>query len=207
MGILVFEGADELDIVGPYRVFSAANEVRELTGGPEVSLHLVAEAIGSVQLAGGLVIVPTDTFGTCPPLDVLLVPGGSSDRALGRRTAQESEATVEFVRSSAASAQVFGSVCTGAFILAESGLLDGRRANTHWRFRDELTELMGARDAGFELVPERVVWDENLVSGGGVTSGIDVALSILEKTMGEKVRPVVERALEITTPTSQTFGI
>ncbi|HVF12554.1 MAG TPA: DJ-1/PfpI family protein, partial [Actinomycetota bacterium] len=123
VGILVFNGADELDVVGPYRVFGAVNEMAAALNAPEMNLHLVAEALGSVQLGAGLVIMPTDVYITCPELDVLLVPGGSSSNPeFGRRAQQANHQTVDFVRARSEEAKLTSSVCTGAFILAEAGL-------------------------------------------------------------------------------------
>ena len=191
-GILVFPGADELDVVGPFRVLTAAR----------VETLLVAERPGPVTLGNGLVLHATTAFEDCPALDVLVVTGGSSEsETAGRRVEQRNERTVAFVRDAAKRAPLTASVCTGAFLLAEAGALDGRRANTHWRYRDELRELMAARGAPFELVTERVVWDgEDLVTAGGVTSGIDLGLEIVGKLFGPEVRSLVEQGLEIQTP-------
>src|SRR5919197_752489 len=191
VGILVFEGADELDVVGPFRVFAAAG----------MDVHLVAESGGEVALGNGLTIRSTATFDSCPQLDVLVVPGGSSDNpSAGRRVQQMNEAALAFVRKQATEAELTACVCTGAFIAAEAGLLAGRKGNTHWAFRTELEELMRERGEGFELVPERVVWEGDLVSAGGVTSGVDLALSVVERISGPDVRRRVEAAVERVTP-------
>jgi cyclohexyl-isocyanide hydratase len=166
-----------------------------------MDVNLVAERGAQIRMGNGLTIQPTVTFDSCPPLDILLVPGGSSDNSTaGRRVEQKNETALAFVRARAAEAQVTASVCTGAFIAAEAGLLAGRRANTHWAFRNELQELMRERGEAFELVPERVVWDGDLVSAGGVTSGIDLALSVVERIDGADARKYVEAALERETP-------
>ena len=195
IGIFVFDGADELDVVGPQRVLAALNDF-----GTPATIHLVA-AKDRVRLAHGLTIDATDTLQECPPLDVLVVPGGSSERPPGRREQQRNDGAIGFIRQRAAAAAITASVCTGAFLLAEAGLLAGRTANTHWRYRDELQHLMDDRDEKFSIVPQRVVWDgDDLVTGGGVTSGIDVALSIVERLNGERMRTRIEAALERETP-------
>lgn len=201
IGIFVYEGADELDVVGPFRVFAEVNDVRgQFPDVEPVNIHIVAEAIGSVQLGGGLVLIPTDTFHTCPPVDVVLVPGGSSDKPMGRRNQQKNEMALEWIRQAAADAKVVGSVCTGAFILAEAGLLSSRRVNTHWAFRDELKEMMTMLGDYIEIDSERVVWDDNIVTCGGVTAGIDLALSIVEKKLGTEVRDAIASGIELETP-------
>ena len=197
VGILVFDGADSLDVIGPMRVFSGVNEIRAYADAPEVRVHLVAETPAQVTLAHGPMMVPTTTFESCPPLDVVLVPGGSSSsETVGRRVQQRNPRMQAFVRDRAATTDITASVCTGAFILAESGLLAGRRANTHWRWRAELRELMAARGEPIEVVAERVVWDGNVVTAGGVTSGIDLAFAIIERLCGAEARTALEAAVE-----------
>lgn len=197
VGIVVYEGADELDVVGPHRVLAAAG----------FDVVLVAEQRGQVVLSEGLVVMATTDFATCPPLDVLLVTGGSSaDVDRGRRVQQCDEHTLEFVRDRAAEAELVSAVCTGAFILAEAGLLAERRVNTHWQYRDELTELMRRRGEPVEIVAERVVWDDDLVTCGGVTSAIDLALAVVERHLGRDRRLAVEAVLEPTTPAASSTG-
>jgi cyclohexyl-isocyanide hydratase len=197
VGIVVFDGADSLDVIGPMRIFSAVNEIRAYVEAPEVRVHLVADSDRPIRLAHGPSMPPTVTFDACPPLDVLVVPGGSStSETEGRRVAQRDQRVMAFVRERSAAAQVTASVCTGAFILAEAGLLDGRRANTHWRWRDELRELMTARGEPIDIVPQRVVWDGDVVTGGGVTSGIDLAFEVVEHLCGAPARKAVEAAVE-----------
>lgn len=202
VGILVFDGADELDVVGPYRVFVAAGDAaRYIEGTPEVRVHVVAEKAEPVRLAHGMEIRPMATFSSCPELDVLVVPGGGSENApAGRSFQQKHPPTIEFVRARAARAEVTASVCTGAFLLAEAGVLDGRRANTHWGYRDELAERMKELGSAIDIVAERVVDDGDVVTAGGVTSGIDLGLLLVERLCGERVRQAVELMLEVQTP-------
>jgi cyclohexyl-isocyanide hydratase len=167
----------------------------------QMPVHLIAERPGTIRLGNGLVIHPTHTFEDGPPVDILLVPGGSSDsEEAGRRVEQRNEKTIGFVRRSAKDARITASVCTGAFLLAEAGLLAGRRANTHWMYRDELRTLMSERGEPIEIVAERVVWDGELATAGGVTSGIDLALAIVERLVGAKARRLIEAGLERETP-------
>lgn len=201
VGIFVFDGADELDVVGPHRVFAAVNDVRAMVQAPPVRVHLVAERDRPVHMAHGLTVMPTTTFHDCPLLDVLVVPGGgSASEVAGRRVQQRNPAAIAFLAARAKDARIVASVCTGAFLLAEAGVLAGRRANTHWNYRDELGALMRERGETVDIVAERVVWDGDVVTGGGVTSGIDVAYSVIERLCGAEVRRAVEAALERETP-------
>ena len=192
-----------MDVVGPLRVFGGAGDVRPFVGGPDVAITLVAEERRTIVLSHGARMEADEDYETCPALDVLVVPGGSSRTPeIGRRAQQRNPATIAFIVQAPRSASLVCSVCTGTFLLAEAGLLAGKRASTNWQFRDELQTLMRQRGEDFELVKERVVWDGALVTAGGVTSGIDLALSILESMSGEDVRRAVERSLELVTPTA-----
>jgi len=134
----------------------------------------------------GLGLVPTHSFANCPPLDLLCVPGGSYGvvRAIGDRE------TIEFVRRQAGAAKYVTSVCTGAFILGVAGLLKGRRATTHWAFTD-LLPLVGATHE-----KARVVRDGNVITAGGVTSGIDFGLTVAAEIAGERAAQTIQLGIE-----------
>jgi len=134
----------------------------------------------------GLGLVPTHTFETCPPLDLICIPGGVSGviGAIGDRE------TVAFVRGQASQAKYVTSVCTGAFVLGVAGLLAGRRATTHWAYTD-LLPLVGAT---YEKA--RIVKDGNLITAGGVTSGIDFGLSVVAEIAGETAARTIQLGIE-----------
>jgi cyclohexyl-isocyanide hydratase len=134
----------------------------------------------------GLALVPTHTFKNCPPLDLICVPGGSYGvvQAMGDRE------TIEFVRRQADAAKYVTSVCTGAFILGVVGILKGRRATTHWAFTD-LLPLVGATHE-----KARVVRDGNVITAGGVTSGIDFGLTIAAEIAGETTAQTIQLGIE-----------
>ncbi|KQT50420.1 dimethylglycine dehydrogenase [Methylobacterium sp. Leaf456] len=173
IGLLVFPRVQQLDLTGPYEVFATL---------PDARVHLVSKDLAPVTSATGLVLTPTTTFWECPALDVLCVPGGVGVNAL-----MEDEATLDFVRRQASGARYLTSVCTGALVLGAAGLLVGRRATTHWAAHDLL--------AAFGAVPveERVVRDGNLVTGGGVTAGIDFALTLA----AELTDPATAQAIQL----------
>jgi len=176
IGLLVFPKVQQLDLTGPFEVFASM---------PGASVQLVWKTLDPVTSSTGLRLLPDVTFADCPPLDVLCVPGGVGVNAL-----MEDDETLAFLRRQATQAQFVTSVCTGALVLAAAGLLRGRRATTHWASHDLLGRL-GA-------VPEkaRVVQDGNLLSGGGVTAGIDFALTLAARIVGRSEAEAIQLQLE-----------
>jgi cyclohexyl-isocyanide hydratase len=215
-GVLFFEGCDELDVIGPANTLFSLRSARDFVEFAPTEVHLIAETLEPVLSGNRVPLHPTVTYEECPPLDVLVVAGGSGgpNGELGGRLREAThEPTLAFIRSVAERPDtIVASVCTGAFLLAGAGLLAGRRANTHWLRRDELVELMASRGEDLELVPERVVDDGDIVTAGGVSSGIDLALRLVERTLGPRVGNAVALAIEHQTPASaaeavQTAGV
>jgi cyclohexyl-isocyanide hydratase len=134
----------------------------------------------------GLSLVPTHSFANCPQLDLICIPGGVK----GVIGAIKDRETVEFVRAQAGGAKYVTSVCTGAFVLGAAGLLKGRRAATHWAYTD-LLPLFGATHE-----KARVVKDGNLITAGGITSGIDFGLAVVAQIAGETVAQAIQLGLE-----------
>ena len=167
VALVLFPNVTQLDLTGPAQVFGRW---------PDTELHLVAQSLDPVMTDAGFALVPTVTFEDCPAVDVLCVPGGD-----GVFANLENEELLGFVRRAAREATWVTSVCTGAFVLAAAGLLQGRRTATHWASRELLASL------GVDVVAERVVFDGNVVTGGGVTAGIDFALSLTAAELGEDV--------------------
>ncbi|WP_375455536.1 DJ-1/PfpI family protein [uncultured Methylobacterium sp.] len=176
IGLLVFPRVQQLDLTAPYEVFASL---------PGAVVHLVAATLDPVTSATGLPLTPTVTFAACPDLDVLCVPGGIGVNAL-----MTDEATLAFVRARGASARYVTSVCTGALVLGAAGLLRGRRATTHWASLDLLAAF------GATPVRARVVRDGNLLTGGGVTAGIDFALTVVAELAGRPAAEAVQLAIE-----------
>ncbi|CAO4163468.1 DJ-1/PfpI family protein [Methylorubrum populi] len=172
IGFLVFPQVQQLDLTGPYEVLAMV---------PGARVHLVAKTLAPVASATGLVLTPTITFTGCPALDVICVPGGSGVNPL-----MEDAETLDFLRRQAAGARYVTSVCTGALVLGAAGLLRGRRATTHWAAHDLL--------AAFGAVPvqERVVRDGNLITGGGVTAGIDFGLTLAAELADEATARTIQ---------------
>lgn len=175
-GILVFPQVQQLDLTGPYEVFASAR-------GAEV--HLIWKDTVPVRAATGLMLTPTTSFADCPPLDVLCVPGGSGVNAL-----LLDETVLAFLRERAGQVRYLTSVCTGSLVLGMAGLLQGRRATSHWNAHDFLARLGAIPTEG------RVVRDGNLITAGGVTSGIDFGLTVVAELLGEEEAQVIQLSLE-----------
>lgn len=176
IGFVVFRNLTQLDFTGPLQVLCRV---------PGATTHIIARTMEPVPSDNVLKVLPTTTFRDCPPLDLLCVPGGH-----GVAEAVGDGETIAFVREAAARAKWVTSVCTGAFILGAAGLLKGKRATTHWAYK-ELLPMVGAIPAG-----GRVVKDGNVVTGGGVTAGIDFALTIVAELTSPGIAQSIQLALE-----------
>ena len=176
IGLLLFSNITQLDMTGPYEVF---------VNFPEARVHLVAKDRAPVTAGGGMQILPSATFADCPTLDLLCVPGGPGINAL-----LGDEETLAFIRRQAETARYVTSVCTGALVLGAAGLLQGKRAATHWMSREMLT------DFGATPVAQRVVVDGKIITGGGVTAGIDFALEIADHVFGAELAKAIQLAIE-----------
>ena len=177
IGFVIFPDLTQLDFTGPLQVLSRL---------PQSATHIVAKSAAPVPSDCGLGLVPTHTFANCPPLDLICIPGGSEGVA-GIINDRE---TIEFVREQAGAAKYVTSVCTGAFVLGVAGLLKGRRATTHWAYTD-LLPLVGATHE-----KARVVKDGNVITGGGVTAGIDFGLSVVAEIAGETAARKIQLGME-----------
>lgn len=176
LGFIVFPKITQLDFTGPLQV---------LTRLPDVEVHIVARSMEPVPSDGVLRIPPTTTFADCPQLDMLCAPGGA-----GVADAMIDAETVDFIRRQAPGARYVTSVCTGAFLLGAAGVLKGRRATTHWGYTG-LLPLVGATHE-----KARVVRDGNVITAGGVTSGIDFGFTILAELAGEEAAEAAQLGLE-----------
>ena len=176
IGLLVFPRVQQLDLTGPYDVFASW---------PDARVHLVAKHLDTVVSSSGLVLTPTTSFADCPSLEVVCVPGGVGVNAL-----MEDEETLAFLRAQAKGARFMTSVCTGSLVLGATGLLRGRRATTHWASHHLL--------AAFGAIPTqgRVVRDGDVMTGGGVTAGIDFALTLVAELAGRDVAEAIQLGLE-----------
>jgi cyclohexyl-isocyanide hydratase len=176
IGILLYPNVTQLDATGPAQVLSRV---------PGATLHMIWKTRDPVPTDAGFSIVPTTSFADCPPLDVICVPGGGGQVAL-----MGDPETLDFLRKQAAGARYVTSVCTGSLALGAAGLLRGRRAACHWLSREAL------RRFGAEPTGERVTIDGNIITGGGVTAGIDFALRVVEELRGKAAAEAIQLMVE-----------
>ncbi|HLX17936.1 MAG TPA: DJ-1/PfpI family protein [Bradyrhizobium sp.] len=176
IGILIFPKVTQLDFTGPLQVFSSL---------PGAVVHLIWKRIEPVASDSVMTLTPTTTFADCPQLDVICVPGGT-----GTDDMVNDEEMLGFLRRQAEGAKYITSVCTGSLVLGAAGLLRGYRATTHWA----ATEFLGPY--GAIPVKTRVCVDRNRVTGGGVTAGIDFALTLVSILIDQPTAEAIQLRLE-----------
>jgi cyclohexyl-isocyanide hydratase len=176
IGLVLFPRVTQLDFTGPLQVFSSL---------PGANVHLIWKRIEPVATDSVLMLTPTITFADCPQLDVICVPGG-----VGTDDMVNDEEMLAFLRKQADGAKYITSVCTGSLVLGAAGLLKGYRAATHWTAMDFLP--------AFGAVPTktRVCVDRNRVTGGGVTAGIDFALTLVSIMVDRESAEAIQLRLE-----------
>ena len=180
IAIPIYERFTALDAIGPYEVLS------RLPGATVTFVARAASAPGPVRSDNGMLAITADaTLADLPNPDVLVVPGGFGTRAL-----LEDEELIGWIRSAHATSAWTASVCTGSLLLAAAGLLDGADATTHWAARGEL-ERLGARYVG-----ERVVERGKIVTGAGVSAGIDMALTLAARIAGDEIAQTIQLYIE-----------
>lgn len=181
-GILLFPQVEELDFVGPWEMLTMWSRH---ANGPDWCVT-VAESDGPIECAKGLSVNPDVTFDSCVALDYLLVPGGK-----GTRTAVGNKTLIDFVSAQARGCRAILSVCTGAFILHDAGLLSGKRVTSHWGSLERLRQLDDV-----EVVEERFVRDGNIWTSAGVSAGMDLMLAFIASIGGEEAAGKVQSMSE-----------
>jgi transcriptional regulator GlxA family with amidase domain len=196
VGILVFDEVEVLDFCGPFEVFSATrlNEEKRREESSPFNTFLVAESREPVVTTGGMKVLPDCDLDSCPILDILVVPGG-----WGTRKEMKNERLLRWIAERAGQLETLTSVCTGALLLGKAGLLDGKRATTHWRFLDWMQELFPNTTLEKQL---HFVEDGTLFSSAGISAGIDVALKVVSHHFGEAIARTTARHMEYPFPES-----
>jgi transcriptional regulator GlxA family with amidase domain len=190
VAILVYPGVQSLDVTGPLEVFAGAQQLIELTARTERGYEIRTVSVDGAPLrcSSGLTLIPDLRLSDAPSeLDTLIVAGGS-----GHREAAADNTTLEWISRTAARSRRTASVCTGAFLLARVGLLDGRRATTHWASADELARLYPdvRVDADPIFLRDGPIW-----TSAGVTSGMDLALALVEEDLDREAALTIARHL------------
>jgi cyclohexyl-isocyanide hydratase len=176
IGIVVFPNVTQLDFTGPLQVFSSL---------PDTTVHLIWKRIEPVASDTVLTVSPTTSFADCPRLDVICVPGGA-----GTDDMVNDEEVLDFVRAQSAHAKYVTSVCTGSLVLGAAGLLKGYKATTHWTAMEYLAPY------GALPTKTRVCVDRNRITGGGVTAGIDFALTLVSHLVDRPTAEMIQLRLE-----------
>jgi cyclohexyl-isocyanide hydratase len=176
IGLVLFPKVTQLDFTGPLQVFSSV---------PGAQVHLIWKRIEPVASDSVMALTPTTTFADCPQLDVICVPGGA-----GTDDMVNDEEMLAFLRKQAEGAKYVTSVCTGSLVLGAAGLLKGYRAATHWTAMDFLSAF------GATPTKTRVCVDRNRVTGGGVTAGIDFALTLVSLLVDQRTAEAIQLRLE-----------
>jgi cyclohexyl-isocyanide hydratase len=176
IGIVVFPKVTQLDFTGPLQVFSSL---------PDASVHLIWKRIEPVASDTALTVLPTTSFADCPQLDVICVPGGA-----GTDDMVNDEEVLDFLRAQSKAVKYVTSVCTGSLVLGAAGLLDGYKATTHW------TAMGYLEPYGAIPTKTRVCVDRNRVTGGGVTAGIDFALTLVSLLVDRETAEMIQLRME-----------
>lgn len=187
--MLAFPGADLLDITGPLDIFAGANTLlpRTQSGLPAYEVELVAQKVGPVETSSGIKLVAERRYVDleCSDIDTVMIAGG-----LSFEKAVNDHQLLDWIGYKAVCARRLASICTGAFLLAEAGILDGRRATTHWAFSESLAQ----RFPKIEVEPDALfIRDGNIYTSAGISAGMDLALSMIEEDYGREIALMVAR--------------
>jgi transcriptional regulator GlxA family with amidase domain len=196
VGIVLFEDIEVLDFCGPFEVFSAVRlnvEKRREEPSP-FEVWLVAENVEPVTTTGNMKVIPHYTFENCPPLDILVVPGG-----WGTRKELNNPTMLEWLRARAAEVETLTSVCTGSMLLGFAGLLNGLHATTHWQSLDWMRDSFPDVTVEYQ---KHVVEDGRVVTSAGISAGIDMALRVVVRYFGENIARATARHMEYPYPES-----
>ena len=194
VGIVVFENVEVLDFCGPFEVFSVTrlNEEKRREEPSPFTVFLVAEPTSPVVATGGMKVLPDYDLDSCPQVDILVVPGG-----WGTRKEMNNERLLKWINDRSRQVETLTSVCTGALLLGKAGLLDGKRATTHWRSLDWMQKLFPK-----VMVEKRLHFVEEgaLFTSAGISAGIDMSLKVVARYCGEAIARATARHMEYPFP-------
>ena len=192
VGIFIFDEVEVLDFAGPFEVFSRTRllkgaESRRSNDSAPFNPFTVSIDKKSLTATGGLKIIADYTLDNFPKIDILIVPGG-----YGTRTLLNNEILLKWIKAVSDKANITASVCTGSLLLAKAGLLEGKRATTHWGAIEALKSI--SKD--IQVITERRVVNDEIITSAGVSSGIDMAFMIVENLYGEEVASDTSKYIE-----------
>ena len=192
VGIFIFPDVEVLDFAGPFEVFSRTRTIpgadsRRSDDSAPFKVFTVARSHDVVTAIGGLRVIPDFSWDDVPSIDLLVVPGG-----FGTRPLLKDRDTLEWIAQAAGRASHVTSVCTGALLLAQTGLLKGRRATTHWAAHDLLASL----DSSIQVVRDARVVHDGVFTSAGVSAGMDMAFAVVDRLCGRDVADETARYIE-----------
>ena len=192
VGIFIFDEVEVLDFAGPFEVFSRTRllkgaESRRSNDSAPFNPFTVSIDTKPLTATGGLKIIADYTFNNFPKIDILIIPGG-----FGTRTLLNNESLLKWIKTVSDKANITASVCTGSLLLAKAGLLEGKRATTHWGAIEALKSI--SKD--IQVITERRVVNDEIITSSGVSSGIDMAFMIVENLYGEQVASDTAKYIE-----------
>ena len=192
VGIFIFDEVEVLDFAGPFEVFSRTRllkgaESRRSNDSAPFNPFTVSIDKKPLTATGGLKIIADYTFNNFPKIDILIVPGG-----YGTRTLLNNEILLKWIKAVSDKANITASVCTGSLLLAKAGLLEGKRATTHWGAIEALKSI--SKD--IHVISDRRVVNDEIITSAGVSSGIDMAFMIVENLYGEQVASDTSKYIE-----------
>lgn len=187
IGILLFNEVELLDFAGPYEVFSITSYFDSQQ--KPFSVHTVAQTTDLISVRNGLKVQPDYNFNNSPHFDILIVPGGYGAEV----TEIKNTVLIKWIKDKAQECDIIASVCTGAFLLAEAGLLDGKHATTHWMDIDRLqSDYKAIRvQRGIKFVDETAI-----ITSGGISAGINMSFFLLNRLVGEEVAIATAKRME-----------
>jgi transcriptional regulator GlxA family with amidase domain len=201
VGIVLFDNVEILDFCGPFEVFSATrlNEEKRREEPSPFEVLLVAEHPGPIVASGNLKVIPHHTFGNCPRLNILVVPGG-----WGTRKEVNNQPMLDWLHTRAPEVETLTSVCTGSMLLGFAGLLNGHHATTHWQSLDWMRESFPAVNVEYGM---HVVEDGRVITSAGISAGIDMALKVVARCFGVDIARATARHMEYPYPDSNARRI
>ena len=187
VGILLFNEVEVLDFVGPFEVFSIATYSK--CSEKPFRVHTVAQTKDLIKARNGLKIQPDYDFNDAPQFDILIIPGGYGAEEIEIHKPK----VINWIKNNMNNVNIMASVCTGAFLLAEAGLLDGKQATTHWmdldRLEKEYTKVNVQRNVKF-------VDEFPIITSGGISAGINMSFYIIKKLIGEEIANATAKRME-----------